>query len=129
MAGMKNYAAMAQGAAMPEQQLTPEQTEQLKQMEANALTAEDYEAMGMPTGNSPEAVKERIMILLERYEVLEQLSATDKSAIMEDVDRLVQDLLAGNLEGVSQNPVGEMLGEASKLLPNPEEMELLEDGS
>ena len=123
MAAMKNYAAMAQGAAMPQEQLTQQDIADLRELD---MTSEDFEAMGMPTGNSPEAIKERIMILLERYELLEQLSSTEKVQIMQDIDQMVQDLLSGNMEGVGQNPVTQMLNQSAEVLPTPEERQLAE---
>lgn len=123
MAAMKNYAAMAQGTEMPQEQLTQQDVADLRELD---MTSEDFEAMGMPTGNSPEAIKERIMILLERYELLEQLSSTEKMQIMQDIDQMVQDLLSGNMEGVGQNPVTQMLNQSAQALPTPEEMELAE---
>ena len=126
MAEMKNYAAMAQGAAPQEQQLTPQDIAELKELD---MSAEDFEAMGMPTGNSPEAIKERILMFLDRFEILEQLSATDKAQLMQDIDQLVADILSGNMEGAAQNPVSELFGQASEALPTPEEMEMLDNGS
>ena len=123
MAAMKNYAAMAQGAAMPQEQLTQQDIAELRELD---MTSEDFEAMGMPTGNSPEAIKERIMILLERYELLEQLSSTEKMQIMQDKVQMVQDLLSGNMEGVAQNPVNDLMMRAEEILPTEEELETME---
>ena len=120
---MKNYAAMAQGAAMPQEQLTQQDIAELRELD---MTSEDFEAMGMPTGNSPEAIKERIMILLERYELLEQLSSTEKMQIMQDKVQMVQDLLSGNMEGVAQNPVNDLMMRAEEILPTEEELETME---
>ena len=117
----KNYAAMAQGAMPQEQgQLTQQDIAELKELD---MTSEDFEAMGMPTGNSPEAIKERILIFLERFEILEQLSSTEKMQMMQDIDQLVQDLAAGNLEGAAQNPVSQLVDQASNSLPTLEEYE------
>jgi hypothetical protein len=121
MAGMKNYAAMAQGNAMPQQaEMSQQDISELQQLD---MTSEDFEAMGMPTGNSPEAIKERILMFLERFELLEQLSSTEKMQLMQDVDQLVQDLAAGNLEGAAENPVSQLVDQASEVLPTPEEYE------
>ena len=117
----KNYAAMAQGA-MPQEQaeLSQQDIAELRKLD---MTSEDFEAMGMPTGNSPEAIKERILIFLERFEILEQLSSTEKMQMMQDIDQLVQDLAAGNLEGAAQNPVSQLVDQASETLPTLEEYE------
>jgi hypothetical protein len=121
MAGMKNYAAMAQGNAMPQQaEMSQQDISELQQLD---MTSEDFEALGMPTGNSPEAIKERILMFLERFELLEQLSSTEKMQLMQDVDQLVQDLAAGNLEGAAENPVSQLVDQASEVLPTPEEYE------
>ena len=116
----KNYAAMAQGAMPQEQQLTQQDIAELKELD---MTSEDFEAMGMPTGNSPEAIKERIIMFLDRFEILEQLSATEKAQLMQDIDQLVQDLAAGNLEGAAENPVSQLVDQASNSLPTLEEYE------
>jgi hypothetical protein len=117
----KNYAAMAQGA-MPQEQaeLSQQDIAELRELD---MTSEDFEAMGMPTGNSPEAIKERIIMFLDRFEILEQLSATEKAQLMQDIDQLVQDLAAGNLEGAAENPVSQLVDQASDSLPTLEEYE------
>ena len=117
----KNYAAMAQGA-MPQEQaeLSQQDIAELRELD---MSAEDFEAMGMPTGNSPEAIKERIIMFLDRFEILEQLSATEKAQLMQDIDQLVQDLAAGNLEGAAENPVSQLVDQASDSLPTLEEYE------
>ena len=123
MAEMKNYAAMAQGAEMPQEKITQEEIAQLQQ---NDFTAEEHAAMGFPTGNSPEAIKERILTLLERYGALQQISSTEKMRLMQDVDQMVQDLLSGNMEGVAQNPVNDLMMRAEEILPTEEELETME---
>ena len=120
---MKNYAAMAQGAEMPQEKITQEEIAQLQQ---NDFTAEEHAAMGFPTGNSPEAIKERILTLLERYGALQQISSTEKMRLMQDVDQMVQDLLSGNMEGVAQNPVNDLMMRAEEILPTEEELETME---
>jgi len=125
MAEMKNYAAMAQG--MPQEQgLSQEDMTNLQQAD---FTAEDHEMLGMPTGNSPEAIKERIIQMLERYGALQQLNSSEKMQIMQDIDQMVQDLISGNLEGAAKNPVNNLMMQAEEILPTPEELGPEEDGS
>ena len=90
---------MAQGAA------GAELTEQDLQM-----TDADYEEMGLPGGEGPDAMKERILTLLEEAGALEGLEQAELQEITGLVDQLVADIEAENFEAVEQNPIMQLLG-------------------
>jgi hypothetical protein len=104
----KDFMNMAQGA---------------KATGANDLSPEDltideagYEEMGLPAGDSPEAIKERIMQMLKDMGVFEELAPTEKQELMQLVEQLIADIQAQNFEAVEQNPVMQLLGSAFEAL-------------
>lgn len=114
---MKNYAAMAQGATQPSPtDLAQASPEEMKQIEEVALSEEEMQAVNLPTGTGPEQVKQRIVTMLERFNLLNDLSASEKMKIMEQVDLLVQDILTGDLDKVGQNPINQLLAGAQEQL-------------
>ena len=99
----KDYMSMAQGAAAPA--AGPEMNEQDLQM-----NDADYEEMGLPAGEGPDAMKERILALLEQAGALEGLEQAELQELMGLVEQLVTDLEAENFEAVEQNPIMQLLG-------------------
>jgi hypothetical protein len=94
----KDYMGMMQGQAAPAQeQLSPEDSE-----------------MGMTPGATPEAFKQRVIEMLDRFDLLEGMSNTEKMQLMAEVDRFVQDLISGNTEAASQNPVNQLMMSAEE---------------
>ena len=121
MAGMKNYAAMAQG--MPQQEAQGISVEEQQLAAEMALTPEEMEAINLPTGSEAETVKERILTMMERFGLMEGLSGTQKIELMQQVDTLVQDIITGNIAEIEKNPVNQMLIGATEQLQgqyNPE---------
>lgn len=121
MAGMKNYAAMAQG--MPQQEAQGMSAEEQQLASEMALTPEEMEAVNLPTGSEAETVKERILTMLERFGLMENLSGTQKIELMQQVDALVEDIVTGNIAEIEKNPVNQMLIGATEQLQgqyNPE---------
>lgn len=105
----KDFMGMMQGQQeqQPAQaQLTPEEQQIIEEF---GMTDEDYSEMGMTPGATPEAFKQRIIELLDRFDLLEGLSNTEKMQLMAEVDRFVQDLAAGNTEAAAQNPVNQLM--------------------
>ena len=98
----KDYMSMAQGAAPT---AGGELTEQDLQM-----TDAEFEEIGIPGGQGPDAMKARIIEVLEQAGALEGLDQTELQELMGLVDQLVQDMEAENFEAVEQNPVMQLLG-------------------
>lgn len=118
---MKNYAAMAQG--MPQQEAQGMSAEEQQLASEMALTPEEMEAVNLPTGSEAETVKERILTMLERFGLMENLSGTQKIELMQQVDALVEDIVTGNIAEIEKNPVNQMLIGATEQLQgqyNPE---------
>ena len=102
----KDFMGMMQGQQPAQAQLTPEEQQIIEEF---GMTDEDYSEMGMTPGATPEAFKQRILELLDRFDLLEGLSNTEKMQLMAEVDRFVQDLIAGNTEAAAQNPVNQLM--------------------
>jgi hypothetical protein len=93
----KDYMNMAQG---------PEQvTEQDLQM-----SDQDFQEAGLTPGEGPEAMKTRLMEILEQMGALEGLQPAELQEITGLVDQLIQDMEAQNFEAVEQNPIMQLLG-------------------
>ena len=99
----QDYMSMAQGAAPTSDK--PEVKEEDLQ-----LTEEGYEEMGLPSGQNPEDIRERILITLEEAGIMEGLDQAELQEIIQLVDQLVADIEAENFEAVEQNPVMQLLG-------------------
>ena len=97
----KDYMSMAQGAAPAGAELTEQDLQ---------MTDSDYEEMGLPGGEGPDAMKERILTLLEEAGALEGLEKAELQEITGLVDQLVADIEAENFEAVEQNPIMQLLG-------------------
>ena len=102
----KDFMGMMQGQQPAQAQLTPEEQQMIEEF---GMTDEDYSEMGMTPGATPEAFKQRILELLDRFDLLEGLSNTEKMQLMAEVDRFVQDLISGNTEAAAQNPVNQLM--------------------
>jgi hypothetical protein len=108
----KDYMGMMQGQAAPAQeQLSPEEEQAIQEF---GMTDEDYSEMGMTPGATPEAFKQRVIEMLDRFDLLEGMSNTEKMQLMAEVDRFVQDLISGNTEAASQNPVNQLMMSAEE---------------
>lgn len=112
----KDYVGMMQGQQptqeTPKKQLTQEEFQDIEQ-NFQPLNDEDFEALGMTPGNTPEAVKARIVELLERFGVFDEFSASDKMEFFQQIDIFVQDMISGNIEAAQQSPVSGILDNLS----------------
>jgi hypothetical protein len=95
----KDYMNMAQGG----------QTAEVADADVQ-ITDQEFSEMGLPTGEGPEAAKQRIMKLLEEMGALEDLEPAEKQELMQLVDQLIIDMEAGDFESVEQNPIMQLLG-------------------
>lgn len=98
----QDYMSMAQGApAAPGAELTEQDLQ---------MTDADYQEAGLPGGEGPEAMKARIIEVLEQAGALEGLDQAELQELMGLVDQLVKDMEAENFEAVEQNPIMQLLG-------------------
>jgi hypothetical protein len=94
----KDFMNMAQG------QTTEVADEDVK------VTDQEFSEMGLPTGEGPEAAKQRIIKLLEEMNAFEGLEAAEKQEIMQFIDQLIIDMEAGDFQAVEDNPIMQLLG-------------------
>jgi hypothetical protein len=105
----KDYMGMMQGQAAPAQeQLSPEEAQAIQENEP--FNDADFEEMGMTPGSTPEALKARVVELLERLGFLDGTSGQDKMELMQDIDNFVQAILAGDEQTANASPINDMLG-------------------
>ena len=105
--GMMGQGASAQGP-------TEQDLQELQMSDA------DFQEMGLPGGEGPDAIKQRIITMLEEMGAMEGLEAAEKQEIMQLVDQLINDIEAGNFEAVEQNPVMQLLASAFEGAAGPE---------
>jgi len=94
---------------------------------------EDFEAMGLPTGEDPAANKQRIIKLLEEAGILEGLNDEEMKEIMAQIDKMMEALEKGDVQAFQKNPITQMVGsliggaadvvgqEQGSIEPDPEE--------
>ena len=107
----RDYMSMAQGAAPMGAEPSPEEL---------AMTDQDYAEAGLPGGEGPEAMKQRVMSLLEQMGALEGLDQAELQELNQLADQLVADLEAENFEAVEQNPLMQILGAVFEEMMGPE---------
>ena len=96
---------MGQGAA-PGTKDTGISEQEIQELKMND---QDFQEAGLTPGESPEAMKQRLVDFLEQAGVMEGLEASEKQEIMQLVDQLVKDIEAENFEAVQQNPIMQLL--------------------
>jgi hypothetical protein len=104
----KDYMAMAQGQAAPQEQLTEQDVNEL------IPTDEEFSQDGFTPGDSPEKVKQRILEFLEKLGLMEDFKDQySKLEFTKKLDEYVKALFAGDEEAVASNPIHAILTEAS----------------
>ena len=94
----KDFAAMAQQAPKEEE-----------------LTAESvFGDAGMPTENTPEAAKKRLMMVLEELGVLEGLRADQLQQLTQLVDEYVAIAQKGDMAALEKHPISQLLNQAQQ---------------
>lgn len=95
---MQDFAAMAQQAPKEEE-----------------LTAESvFGEAGMPTENTPEAAKKRLMMVLEELGVLEGLRPDQLQQLTKLVDDYVAIAQKGDLAALEKHPISQLLNQAQQ---------------
>ena len=102
---MQDFAAMAQGAPIEEEQdeLTQED------LEASAFSDEDYAESGLTPGQSPEAIKQRFLEMLQQAGVLDEFSDEEKKEIINEIDMYVDAMLEGDMQTVEASYLNKLL--------------------
>lgn len=119
------------GMMQGQQPTSPQEAQQTQLAEDEAamlqdfepFTDEDFQQMGMTPGNSPEAVKARIVELLERLGFMKDLKAGDKMELFQEVDKFVQALISGDQATADQSPINDMLGSFDESMGQMDDME------
>ena len=92
-----------------EQAMMEEQPVEEKQMESE-IGMDDFEKMGLPTGDDKESIKARMLKVLEDAGVLEALDTpADKQEFTVNLDKLVDAIMNKDVEAMKANPINAML--------------------
>ena len=105
----KDFAAMAQGQKQGfGNQIKGELQAEGSQEELQKI----YQEAGMPTENTPEAAKQRLMMVLEELGVLQGLRQDQLQQIQQLVDEYIQLAQKGDMQALEQHPISQLLNEA-----------------
>jgi acyl-CoA synthetase (NDP forming) len=109
-----DFMGMAQGQAAPQSNGSGVQLQQeLQEVGAEGLNS-IYEEAGMPTENTPEAAKQRVMMVLEELGVLEGLRQDQLQQLQQLVDEFVQLAQQGDMAALEQHPISQLLNQAQQ---------------
>jgi trimethylamine:corrinoid methyltransferase-like protein len=112
----KDFMGMAQGQgqAAPQSNGSGVQLQQeLQEVGAEGLN-NIYKEAGMPTENTPEAAKQRVMMVLEELGVLEGLRQDQLQQLQQLVDEFVQLAQKGDMAALEQHPISQLLNQAQQ---------------
>ena len=98
----KDFMGMAQGQAAPQEEVNVEESQKF------------FEEAGMPTENTPEAAKKRLMMVLEELGVIEGLNPSQLKQLQELVDEYVAIAQKGDLQALEQHPISQLLNQAQQ---------------
>ena len=110
--------AMAQGqqapAAVPQSNGSGVQLQQELQEVGTEGLNNIYKEAGMPTENTPEAAKQRVMMVLEELGVLEGLRQDQLQQLQQLVNEFVQLAQQGDMTALEQHPISQLLNQAQQ---------------
>lgn len=112
----KDFMAMAQGQGQAQEQLTPEEKEEL------TFSDQDYQESGLTPGNSPEAMKARLTELLQKSGMLEGFSKEELQDLAMEIDNYVKAMLNNDVKTIQSSYITEMLSQIGMDFGEGEEM-------
>jgi len=97
----------------------------------------DLQEAGLPTGQSKEDIRARLMAMIEELEILEGLSNEEVKEVEAELDKAITALEKGDVQAFQNNPViqliGSIMGAAGEMGemnqgqgPTPEQMKQME---
>ena len=104
-----------QKQAGPQEQFTAEELEQV------SFSDEDYEASGLAPGKSPEAMKTRLLQMLQRSGVIDDFDAAEKQELVKEVELFVQAFLNKDFKAMQSSYVSKLIEQIG--LQSPAEVE------
>lgn len=100
----KDFMGMAQGQQAPQQKPITEE---------DIPTPEMYEEMGLPTGDTPEDAKKRMLAIFEELGILKRLDPEGLKELTDKIDEYIKLAQEGNMEALETHPIGQLLAKAS----------------
>ena len=118
----KDYMAMAQQQGVnPQQPPAPGAEPQISAQDIGP-TMEQMGAAGLPTGDSPEDIKERILAMLKQTGLLEMFkTAEQKQQLEQAMDELIEAMETENIELLKNNLIIKLLEKASPEVEAPQQ--------
>jgi len=112
----KDFMGMAQQAQTPVQESDgtgAQMGQEIQEAGLEGLTG-IYEEAGMPTENTPEAAKQRLMMVLEEMGVLEGLRQDQLQQIQKLIDEYVALAQKGDMAALEKHPLSQLLNQAQQ---------------
>ena len=98
-------AQQPQAQEQPTEELTPEEMQELK------FSDEDFKESGLTPGESPDAMKQRFLEILQKAGVLDEYTKAEVREIVKEIDAYVEAMLAGDLEKVKSSYLNDLLAD------------------
>jgi hypothetical protein len=112
----KDFMGMMQGQQAPMQESDgtgAQMGQELQEAGLEGLTG-IYEEAGMPTENTPEAAKQRLMMVLQEMGVLEGLRQDQLQQIQKLVDEYVALAQKGDMAALEKHPISQLLSQGQQ---------------
>jgi len=101
----KDYMAMAQqGQAKPNQRPITEE---------DIPTPEMYEEMELPSGDTPEDAKKRLLAIFQELGILKRLDPAGLKELNEKIDEYIELAQKGDMQALETHPIGQLLARAN----------------
>jgi len=116
----KDFMGMAQQAQQP-----------MEDDIMSPLSDQDLMDSGLPTGNDEGAIKERIMAILAKFGILEQVSEANKVKLEKEAAKLAKAIVNKDIEAIEASPLNDIFEkivkeENASLEPSEEEMAMMD---
>ena len=99
-----DFSKMAQGQAAPqEQKMSPEQ--------GKAELEKAYDEAGMPKGDTVEAIKQRVLKVLEEVGFLKKLTPQGLKELTQKISEFAKLAKSGDIEALKEHPITKILNQ------------------
>jgi hypothetical protein len=117
----KDFTAMAQGQQQPTEEVTMEERKGSAEFVKSLPTMEGMGKEGLPTGDSREDIKARILGMLEKLGLMEMFDTPAKQQeLAMNIDALITAYENDDAKAIESNPIIQLITEASSK-PEPEQ--------
>ena len=118
----KDFSAMAQGQQQPTEEVTMEEKKGAAEFMKSLPTMEGMGKEGLPTGESREDIKARILGMLEKLGLMEMFDTPAKQQeLAMNIDALITAYENNDAQAIESNPIIQLITEASSKPEQPQQ--------